>query len=554
MKPPRLIGRALSAARLAAERPGSRALVQAVARRSLNIDALAALPEALRGLLPSHQRPIQAAPPRRWLDAAPSPLSRPPWPHAAGAYVEAYRAGALTPRVVAERALAALDALAARSPKMNIDISRAAEATLRDADAASARYAAGAPRGSLDGVPFLVKDEFDVKDLVTTLGAHPALARTVATRDATAVARLRAAGAVFVCKTVLTEFGMSPLGANIHQAMPHNPHHPDRAAGGSSTGSAVGVALGVSPLALGGDGGGSIRIPSALCGVFGLKPTFGRVSRAGDGFKGTVSHAGPIAASVWDLALFLDAAGSAPDPEDDLTGWAPPPPMGGFRTRLGAGVRGLRVGVPESEWRAASPAVAQVAGEALATLEREGAILVDVRLSLAEYAAAIGYLTIGPESLASNARVWREEPELLSEDLRFTYAVLSSITGLEHLDGQRLRAGLRAEVASVLRGVDVLALPTTVTTAPRYAASEAGRPFSDIVAVDGLCRFAFLGNLTGLPAGTAPVGVDVEGLPIGLQIIGDAWDEASVLAVLAHLERTEVARVRRPPGAVDLLG
>lgn len=527
--------------------------MQAIARGSLHIDALAALPEALRGPLPSHQRPIQAAPPRRWSDAAPSPHARPSWPHITAAYVEAYRGGALTPRLVAERALAALDALAARSPKMSIDISRAAPATLRDADASSARYAAGAPRGPLDGVPFLVKDEFDVKGLVTTLGAHPALVGPVATRDATAVARLRDAGAVFVCKTVLTELGMSPLGANVHQAMPHNPHHPDRAAGGSSTGSAVGVALGISPLALGGDGGGSIRIPSALCGVFGLKPTFGRVSRAGDGFKGSVAHAGPIAASVLDLALFLDIAASAPDPEDELTGWAPPPPMGGFGTRLGAGVRGLRVGVLEAEWHAASPSVSHVAGEALATLEREGAILVDVRLSLAEYAAAIGYLTIGSESLAWNARAWREEPEHLSEDLRLAYAVLSSITALEHLDAQRLRAGLRAEVASVLRGVDVLALPTTATTAPLYRASEAGRPFSDIMAFDGLCRFAFLGNLTGLPAGTAPVGVDVEGLPVGLQIIGDAWDEASVLAVLAHLERTAVARVRRPPGTVDLL-
>jgi aspartyl-tRNA(Asn)/glutamyl-tRNA(Gln) amidotransferase subunit A len=407
--------------------------------------------------------------------------------------------------------------------------------------------------GPLDGVPFLVKDEFDVAGMPTALGVK-CQPSPPADRDATPVARLRAAGAVFVCKTVLTEWGMSPLGNNVNCAMPHNAHDVAKAPGGSSTGSAVGVALGVAPLATGGDGGGSIRIPAALNGVFGIKATFGRVSRAGDGFKGSVAHAGPIAASSADLAAFLDLAAGSPDPADELTAWAPPPPEGGFGALLGAGVRGLRIGVDEAEWRDASEPVTTACREALRALEREGAALVDVSLPIAHHAHRIGFLTIGPESLAAHRREWIDHREMLGDDLRLSFAVLSGFTALEHLDAQRLRAGLRVELRHALAGVDVIALPTTAITAPRYTEEDEKSSFSDAFSLEGLVRYTFLCNLTGNPAGTAPVGIDAGGLPIGLQIVGDAWDEVMVLAVLAHLERTGVAAARRPAGAIDLLG
>ena len=368
------------------------------------------------------------------------------------------------------------------------------------------------------------------------------------------MARMRAAGAVFLCKTVLTEWGMSPMGNNINQPMPHNAFDATRAAGGSSTGSGVGVALGVAPIAAGGDGGGSIRIPAALNGIFGIKPTFGRVSRFGDGFKGTVAHAGPLACTTADLAAFLDVVASTPDPADEISGWAPPPPEGGFASQLGAGVRGLRIGIDEASFRDASEPVALACREALRALEREGATLVDISLPIARYAPMIGYLTIGPESVASHRREWIEQRELLGDDLRLVFAVLSGISSLEQLDGARLRVGLRREIAQALVGVDVIALPTTAITAPRYTDDDSKSSFSDPAALEGLTRFTFLGNLTGNPAGTAPVGMDPSGLPIGLQILGDAWDEARVLSVLAHLERTGVAIVRRPPGGVDLIG
>jgi aspartyl-tRNA(Asn)/glutamyl-tRNA(Gln) amidotransferase subunit A len=174
-------------------------------------------------------------------------------------------------------------------------------------------------------------------------------------------------------------------------------------------------------------------------------------------------------------------------------------------------------------------------------------------MPLANVAAPIGYLTIGSEILAAHWQDFVHRRELMGEDLRLSLAVLSSISAHEFLDAQRLRTALRLESAKLLEDVDVIALPTTATTAPALPVAQRGRAFSDPEAIDAMCRFNFLGNLTGLPAGTAPVGQDVDGLPIGLQIIGDAWDEAIVIGVLGHLERLEVARVPRPKAALDLL-
>lgn len=551
--PPRISGRLLVAARIAAESPGTGAAVREVMKRGLAIDSLAGLPEELRGPLPMEQRPLSARPAPRALEDAKlgAPEAR-AWPRPSASYQAAFREGRTTPLRVTEQALRELEALTSRSPSMNILAASDRQRALRDASEATARYAAGQPLGPFDGVPFLVKDEFDVAALPTRLGSR-CEPDTPAATDATVVARMRLGGAVVIGKTVLTEWGMSPIGNNASQNMPHNPFDTTRAPGGSSTGSAVGVALGLAPVAAGGDGGGSIRIPSALNGVFGLKPTFGRVSRAGDRFAGSVAHAGPIACCTADLAAFLDVVASTPDSEEAITRWAPPPPEGGFGSRLGAGVRGLRIGVDDDEWRCASEPVARAGQEALRALERDGAVLVRLHTRLLRYAAPIGYLTIAPESLAVVRAHWLEHRALISDDLRMTFAVVEQFSAVDQIDAQRLRAGLRREMASVLADVDVLALPTTAITAPRFTEKDARTSFSDAGAIDGLCRFAFLGNLTGLPAATAPIGADATGLPIGLQLIGDAWDEAGVLSVLAHLERSRIAEVRRPPGALDLL-
>jgi aspartyl-tRNA(Asn)/glutamyl-tRNA(Gln) amidotransferase subunit A len=415
------------------------------------------------------------------------------------------------------------------------------------ARASTERWRAGQPLGPFDGVPTAIKEELCVRGFPWTRGSDIG-DPSPRDADATAAERLRARGAVILGITPMTEFGLTPIGINPKRAMPRNPHHPGCIAGGSSTGSGVAVATGLVPFAIGADGGGSIRTPAALNGIFGLKPTWGRVSRSG-GSSGSVAHVGPLASSALDLARVVDAV-SGPDPKDPQTRDAPPP--GDLERAIGRGVRGLVIGVLEREFADASADVAKAGQIAIDALVKEGARVVSVTTPLARYAPAIGYVTIAVESRAILSREWREHAADLTPDLQLTFSSLDALTAPELLDAQRLRAGLRRDVARWFETVDLLALPTTVATAARVSDGEMQSGILDTKLLDGLCRFAFLANLTGLPAGSAPVGTCRDGLPIGFQLVGDVWDEATVLAAMAHLERIEAARVMRPGISVEL--
>jgi aspartyl-tRNA(Asn)/glutamyl-tRNA(Gln) amidotransferase subunit A len=532
-------------ARAASTRSGA-AFVYSLVRADLRLDALAGLPAEMFGGVPLDTRPLPGRPSRAAADAG-LPLPGPPWSATSATLTEAYRSGAVSPREVVARAIDATHVLASRRPSVGPLLDSREDAARREAEASSERWRKGAPLGPLDGVPFVVKEQTAVAGLPRRAGSD-LTDPSPAAADATCVARLRAAGAIVIGTTPMTEYGMTPLGYNPKRAMPRNPHGADRVAGGSSTGSAVAVAAGVVPFAVAADGGGSIRIPAALCGVFGLKPTWGRISRHGDFFDGTVNHLGPIASSTLDLARFLDATCGA-DPEDDQTALAPPAAPGDFAAALSRGVRGLRIGVQASEWEEASPEVAKAGRDALASLEAEGAELVDVRLERTPWAAPVGYLTIGLEALSAHWPLIREGAAF-NPDLALSHAVMSRVPGAELELAGRLRAALRREMAAAFGDIDLLALPTTVTTATRVTDDEHAGGFVDARALDAMCRYAFLGNLTGLPAATAPVGLDAHRLPIGLQLVGDAWDEATVLAAVAHLERLGVARVRKPAASV----
>jgi aspartyl-tRNA(Asn)/glutamyl-tRNA(Gln) amidotransferase subunit A len=174
-----------------------------------------------------------------------------------------------------------------------------------------------------------------------------------------------------------------------------------------------------------------------------------------------------------------------------------------------------------------------------------------VKLELARWAAPVGYLTIGLEDRASKRDLVRTRLDEFNPDLQISYAVLGEMTAVEYTEALRVRTGLRLEMQKLFREVDLFALPTTATTAPRVTDEEFDGGFLDARALDAMCRFNFLGNLTGLPALSAPVGLDEQKLPIGLQLVGDAWDEATVLAAAAHLERIGAARVEKPTVHVD---
>ena len=543
---PRLSGLALSAAaRVVRSRVGSTAL-SALFRKELKVSELRDLPEALRGPLPNDTRPLAGRPPRAALDAGLAP-PRAPWGGSSASIAEAYRAGRFTPEDVIDRALRDARALAARSPSVGPLMTYADDVARAEARASTARWRAGQTLGPLDGVPTAIKEELSVRGFPWTRGTDIG-DPTPRAEDATAVARLRAAGAVSLGITAMTEYGLTPTGINAKRTMPRNPHLPACIAGGSSTGSAVAVATGLVPFAIGADGGGSIRTPAAMNGIFGMKPTWGRISRSG-GSGGSVAHVGPLASSVLDLARVIDAIGG-PDPLDSETREAPPP--GGLERAVGRGVRGLVIGILEQEFADASPDVARAGQSAIDALIKEGARVVPVTTPLARYASAIGYVTIAVEARTILSKEWREHAAELTPDLQLTFSTLDALTAPELLDAQRLRAGLRRDIARCFETVDLLALPTTVATAARVTDAEMQSGLVDTRLLDGLCRFAFLANLTGLPAGSAPVGSDRDGLPIGLQLVGDAWDEATVLAALAHLERIEAARVTRPGISVDV--
>ncbi|OJY22529.1 MAG: hypothetical protein BGO98_19780 [Myxococcales bacterium 68-20] len=549
---PRLSGAPLrNLARLARTRVGGVAL-QRVLRADLGIDRLAVLPDGLRGDVPLDNNAHPGRPPRAVpSEGLPLPTGQ-SWAPTSATLTAAYRTGKVSPREVVRRALAEAQRLANLEPTVGPLCELAEEAALAEAEASEKRWREGRPAGYFDGVPWAVKEQTAVQGLARRSGTA-FIDPSPCSVDATSVARVRAAGAVTLGTTPMTEFGMTPNGANSKRAMPRNPHAVAHIAGGSSTGSGVAVATGLVPFSLGCDGGGSIRIPASINGVFGIKPTWGRISRSGDSSGGTVAHLGPLASSTVDLAHALEVL-SGVDPNDPQTFGAPRRETGSFVTALSRGVRGMVIGVPDSEWEVASEPVQRAGRAALAALEQEGAVLVPIRLELAKYAAAIGYVVIAGEARAQLRTEWRDNADEMGDDLQVTFAALDAFNALEYLDVCRLRSGLRRELARAFGTIDLLALPSAGAAATKVSDTDMRTGFLDTKVIDALCRFMFLGNLSGLPALSAPVGCDALGLPVGLQLVGDAWDEATIFAAAGHLERIGVAVPRRPRITASLLG
>jgi aspartyl-tRNA(Asn)/glutamyl-tRNA(Gln) amidotransferase subunit A len=544
----RLSGRPLALAARALRQPQLAAIGADVMRRELGVSSLAALEQGSEPLEPD-ALPRAARPPRSLASIANVPEA-PLWANTCEAFTRAYREKRLSPEQLLERVLVEADRLAERQPWLRCLWMRDERGARAAARASSERYLRGQPLGALDGVPVLVTEQLAVAGLPRRLGNELPNDRPME-RDASVVAKLRAEGALIVGLTAMTELGLSPVGINPKRPPLRNPHHLEHSAGGSSTGAAVAVSVGLTPLAIGGDGGGAIRVPAALCGVFGLKPSFGRVSRSGDALTGSLHHVGPLAASVRDLALFLDAA-SGHDPEDSLTQHAPRP-RAPFAAALGRGVRGLRVGVDEGEWGDADREVQRAGQEALRVLAQSGVELVDVSIPLARYAAQIGFVTLAAEVQAMSAVAFAQQRDAFGHDTQVLMSLAAQLDAREYLRAQALRERLRREVLSVLLDVDALALPTTQRTALRANDADDRSGKLDSAAVRALCRFTFLGRPVRLPSGSAPVGLDSDGLPIGLSLVGDAWDEATVLALMAELERSGASSAARPPYHVGLL-
>jgi len=420
-----------------------------------------------------------------------------------------------------------------------------------DADGARARartldadLAAGRRRGPLHGVPLAYKDLCHVPGLPTSCGTRTPEYFTGEV-ECTAVARLTAAGAITLGKLNMTELALGPFGDNPHHGDVDNPWKAGHVSGGSSSGSGTAVAAGLAFGALGSDTGGSIRLPAACCGVVGLKPTYGRVSRAGAmPLSWSLDHLGPMTRSVRDAALMLEIV-AGHDPRDATSS---PRPVGAPLAALEAPVRGVRVALPENYYfDGVTPEVRTAVEHAARTLASLGA---DVRtLRLPDPAPMIDVCNIlaRSESSTIHARVARERPHELGAAVRSRLEVGFHISAHDYLQAARLRARLtRAFVDEVFGEVDAILAPTIPEPAPALAAVTAP-PVEEIVRRMG--RFSRLTrpfNGLGLPVLAVPAGFASDGRPLGLQIVGRPFDEATVLRLGHAWEHAADWRTRRP--------
>lgn len=422
--------------------------------------------------------------------------------------------------------------------RLNAFIKVTADAARASAREAAEQVARGEYLGPLHGVPLALKDLFDVAGVRTT-AASKILADNVASADSGATKRLRAAGAVLLGKLNLHQFAYGATGRSSDYGPARNPWDVSRVTGGSSSGSGAAVASGECPAALGTDTGGSIRIPASLCGVVGLKPTFGRVSRAGLlPLSWSLDHAGPLTRTVEDAAIVLQALAG----RDEADSWSSPEPVPDYRAHLRDGVKGLRIGVPDSFFfDSLPPQTGAAVKEALRVLEGLGADVQPVTLPhISDIPHAVTAIML-PEALSYHRKWMAERPGDYADDVRYRLELGSLFTALDYVDAQRFReVVVRDWRDEVFSRFDLIVTPATQTTATPIEASDLSVVFSLIRLTNPL-------NLLGIPAISIPCGFSEDGLPIGLQLAGRWWDEATVLRAAYAYEQATDWHTRRPP-------
>jgi Asp-tRNA(Asn)/Glu-tRNA(Gln) amidotransferase A subunit family amidase len=461
-------------------------------------------------------------------------------------YARAYRSGEVTPMEVAERVLEAVAASDARKPSLRAFIRNDREDVMAQAGAASDRMRSGTPLSILDGVPVAVKDEFDQMGYGTTVGTG-FFGQRGATEDSTVVARLRAAGALLIGKANMNEIGINPDGFNLHHGTIRNPYNLEHDPGGSSGGSAAAVAAGFCPVAVGADGGGSIRIPSSHCGVVGLKATYGRISEYGAApLCWSVAHAGPIGASVADVALAY-AVMAGPDAKDAFSLRQPAATLAGWNN---AELGGIKLGVYWPWFNDASPSIVQACVAMLEKLVDADAHLLEInipQLDEMRLAHAVTFLSEIAASMENLKVNWGD----FSAPVRINMAMGRSLGASDYIQAQRMRTRAISIFDAAFSEVDVIITPAVAITAPPLPEAGLESGWSNLNVVTELMRYMFPGNLTGLPAISFPVGYDEAGLPIGMQAMGRHWEEHILMQVAYAAE--QVVERKRPTMYADIL-
>ena len=446
---------------------------------------------------------------------------------------DAVAARRLTACEVVDAALAritAINPLVGAFTTVTADRARAKAAAIDDA------IQAGRAAGPLAGVPFGVKNLFDLQGIVTVAGSKINRDDPPAGRDATLIERLEAAGAICVGALNMGEYAYDFTGENVHDGPSRNPHDLSRMSGGSSGGSGSAVAAGLVPLALGSDTNGSIRVPASLCGLFGLKPTYGRLSRARTfPFVASLDHLGPLARSVRDLALSYDVMQGSDDADPALADRPVEPTLPG----LVHGIGGLRIAIASGYFEnsgepEAFEAVRRCA-EALGTTRR-------VNLPDAHRARAAAYLITTSEGAALHLDRLRKRAadfDPATRDRLFAGAMVPAAWATQ---AQKFRRWYRDAVARVFSDVDILLAPATPCRAPAIGQSTMTVGGQTLPVRANLGLYTQPISLIGLPAAAVPVWTEGEALPIGVQVIGAPWREDLVLRVAGYLEQTGVAR------------
>jgi AtzE family amidohydrolase len=452
-------------------------------------------------------------------------------PLGAVAIARAVRAREQSAREVTQAALARI---AARDPAINAFTRVLGEEALAAAAKVDATIAASRDPGPLAGVPFAVKNLFDIAGVITLAGSKIHADRPPAVRDATAVAALRDTGAILVGALNMDEYAYGFTTENTHYGATRNPRDTSRVAGGSSGGSGAAVAAGMVPIALGTDTNGSIRVPAALCGVFGLKPTYGRVSRAGAVlFASSFDHVGPLARSTRDLALAFDAL-QGPDPRDPVCSTRPADPCA---ADLDRGIDGLRIAVADGHFaRGGAPecheAVARVA-EVLRVVRR-------VTLPEAHRARASAFVITTSEGAQLHLESLRARAKDFDPLIRDRFLAGALVPAALYARAQRFRAWFRDRVREIFRDVDVLLAPTTPWPAPRIG-QETTSVFdgTEVPTRPMMGIFTQPLSFIGLPIVSVPV-PRPGALPVGVQVIAAPWNERATLRVAAALEEAGI--------------
>ena len=473
---------------------------------------------------------------------------------------QALDAGEVSSVELVDRALARVAVL--REP-LNAVVGVRAEGARADAAEADARRAVGTPRSPLDGVPLIVKDNMVMRGEPTQCASR-ILEGFVSPYDSTIVERLAAAGAIVLGRGNMDEFAMGSSTENSAYGPAHNPWDPSRTCGGSSGGPAAAVAAGITPFALGSDTGGSIRQPAALCGVLGMKPTYGRVSRWGlVAFASSLDQIGPFCHTACEAAWILGAI-CGHDPKDSTS---LPEPVPDFTAALTGEVRGLTIGLPKEYFAGSGgdPAVLARVREGIAVLEAEGAKVVEVSLPHTPYVVSTYYLVATAEASSNLARydgarygrraqgvtsleeMYRRSrsegfgPEVKRRILLGTYVLSAGYFDAYYKKAQQVRTLVRRDFEQAFASCDVIATPTS----PEIA-FPLGAKLEDPVSMYLSDIYTVSANLAGIPGVSIPCGF-VEGMPVGLQLLGRALDEATLLRVADAFQRSTDHHRARPP-------